>query len=71
MRKPQVKTQLSEEEQEREVEQKLAQMERDAAEQENQPRYVDKGTYNQQKMSGRGRGRRGGWNKRGRDRDRY
>ena len=68
MRKPRVRIVLSEEEQEREAERKFAQMERDAAEQENQPRYVDKGTYNQQKMSGRGRGRRGGWNKRPRER---
>lgn len=71
LRKPQVRIVLSEEEKEREAERKFAQMDRDVAEQESAPRYVDKGTYNQHKMSGRGRGRRPNFSKRGRDRDRY
>lgn len=57
MEKPHVKVVLSEEEQASKYEQAKAQMQKD--EEEEEKRYLDRGTYNQQKMQSRGRGRRG------------
>lgn len=54
--KPRVKVVLSEEEQEEKMEQAKIQMQKD--EEEDQKRFLDRGTYNQQKMQSRGRGRR-------------
>lgn len=71
MEKPRVKFIPSEEEQAERIEQAKAQMQKD--DEEDEKRFLDRGTYNQQKMQSRGRGRRGfGRSRRGGDRgDRY
>lgn len=63
MEKPKVRVVLTEAEEAARQERARAQMERD--EEDDQRRYVDRGTYNQQKMQGRGRGGRRGRGRRG------